>query len=162
MIHDVHACQGLSGTNHSWIPGHRASLNNPRAIQFYFGPYTRRIEEGKNGRVHVPVSDTEQQKTSFKGLSRKGSIFIHRRRCLEIRRASGCCPQWCSPGPKPFKSLPCDPVTPLSGSSSSSSSFSGCHNNRSFSLKREKGLYWTSRTTILQGSVARTGSRVHS
>lgn len=56
VIYDVQACQGLSGINCSYIPGHRGSLNIPRAIQLYFGSYNRRMKEGNNGRAYVPAS----------------------------------------------------------------------------------------------------------
>ena len=54
MMYDAQAWKSLSGVNHSYIPGGRASPNIQRAIQLYFASYNR-IEKENNGRVYVPA-----------------------------------------------------------------------------------------------------------
>lgn len=53
------------------------------------------------------LSDTEQQKTQVKGLSKQGNVFIHRRGSSEIKQTSGSPNDVISKGPVLFTSLLC-------------------------------------------------------
>lgn len=83
------------------------------------------------------LSDTEQQKTQLKGLSRKGNTFIHRRRSPAIKQASGCPPY--QQGPYFFESLLCNPqwCLHLEAGSSPPGHKVAARNNWSISRKRK-------------------------